>query len=133
MLGGSRSFKAVTNPRTGKARTSKAGKSLRSFKLVAVNGKAAGNCKALASNPKSAASKCFSQWCRINKLQGKCAANVTVVETTRGGHGKTYSYNATRRTHETEVKRKGGKSLTFKYVNKLYTTKNVKNLSSPRK
>lgn len=114
---------------------------VRSFTVLSING--SGNKslndkdvhgRFLATTPKAAASKAFSRWCRDNGKQGKCTATITVFETTRGNQHKKYSYNALRRTHEKQVKYKGKTRsqdviLDIKYVNQLYTTKNVKELS----
>ena len=126
----------------------KKSRDVRSFAILSVNdqnGKIAldektSNGRYLATTPKAAASKAFSRWCKISGKQGKCAATVTVYETTRGNPHKKYSYNALRRTHEKAVDYKGktrsqDTGIQHKYINQLYTTKNVKDLSpgSPNK
>lgn len=109
---------------------------VRSFSVLKVNGKnVSGEEKGrfLAKNPKEAASKAFSRWCRDNNKKSKCSTNIIIYETTRGNPHKQYSYNASRRTHSTNVDLEGT-TVNYKYVNKLYTTDNVSNLrASPSK
>ena len=115
---------------------------VRSFAVLSINGKGGkaaladkdSNGRFLATTPKAAASKAFSRWCRESGKQGKCAATVTIYETTRGNQHKKYSYNALRRTHTSTADYRGKTrssdvAITHKYVNQLYTTKNVKDLS----
>merc|ERR1711907_405905 len=111
-------------------------RNVRSFSVLNVNGKDQNSGRYLAVTPKAAASKAFTSWCRENKKQGKCAASITVYETTRGNSHKKYSYNAARRTHSSTADYRGKTrssdvEITHKYVNVLYTTKNVRTLSSP--
>ena len=112
---------------------------VRSFSLLSVDGKnVQEKGRFLATTPKAAASKAFTRWCRDNRKRGECAANVTVYETTRGNEHKKYSYNAARRSHESTAgyrgrTRKQDVKIAHKYVNVLYTTKNVKTLRSPSK
>merc|ERR1711968_275000 len=123
-------------------------RNVRSFAVLTVNSKDGKQSlhdkttsgRYLATTPKAAASKAFSRFCQENGRQGKCAATITIYETTRGNPHKKYSYNALRRTHEKEVEYRGkGRSqdvgIEHRYVNQLYTTKNVKDLSpgSPAK
>ena len=101
----------------------------RNFKLIEVNGKPINYSSTAKSNtPKAAASKCFSTWCKDNKLKGKCAAEITVQEITQGSKKKPYSYNALRRTNSNTVII-NGKPITYKYINVLYSIKNRKRTS----
>ena len=105
---------------------------LRSFSLLTINGKKVKEGgRYLSSTPKAAASKMFTRWCRDNKKKGQCLATVTIVETTRGHNHNEYSYNAIRREHEHTMEHKDVQIL-HKYVNVLYTTKNVKSKSSKK-
>ena len=123
-------------------------RNVRSFAVLSVNSKDGKQSlhdkttsgRYLATTPKAAASKAFSRFCQENGRQGKCAATITIYETTRGNPHKKYSYNALRRTHEKGVDYRGKRrsqdvEIEHKYVNQLYTTKNVKDLSpgSPAK
>ena len=122
-------------------------RNVRSFSVLSIEGKnrissKKGNIedtiikgRYLATNPKSAASKAFSKWCKHNGKNEKCTATVTIYETTAGNPHKKYSYNALRRAHQTKAvykgkTRSGDVEIEHKYVNQLYTTKNVKSLSS---
>ena len=101
----------------------------RNFKLVEVNDKPINySSEAKSNTPKAAASKCFSTWCKDNKLKGKCAAEITVQEMTQGSKKKQYSYNALRRTNNNTVII-NGKPITYKYINVLYSIKNRKRSS----
>ena len=117
-------------------------RNVRSFAVLSVNSKdgrkqiddKTTNGRYLAPTPKAAASKAFSRFCRENGKAGKCAATITIYETTRGNPHKKYTYNALRRTHEKDVEYRGKRrsqdiDIEHKYVNQLYTTKNVKDLS----
>ena len=113
-------------------------RNVRSFSVLNVNGKDQNSGRFLAVTPKAAASKAFTSWCREHKKRGECAASITVYETTRGNSHKKYSYNAARRVHNAESKYRGKTraqdvKIVHKYVNVLYTTKNVRTLRSPAK
>ena len=116
----------------------KKSRDVRSFSVLNVNGKDQNSGRFLAVTPKAAASKAFTSWCREHKKKGECAASITVYETTRGNSHKKYSYNAARRVHNAESKYRGKTrgqdvKIVHKYVNVLYTTKNVRTLKSPSK
>ena len=117
----------------GRGRKNTNSKGKRVFTLVNVNGKNITNGgRFAAKTAKAAASKAFSRWCRQTKKKGDCTASLTVREVTRGNDPVSYTYNALRRKHEVEVKI-GNQIIKRKYVNKLYTRKNQKRLSSPRR
>lgn len=126
-----RTLKRISQVGRGRKNTNSKGK--RVFTLVNVNGKNISNGgRFSAKTPKAAASKAFSRWCREQKKKGDCTASLTVREVTRGNSPISFTYNALRRKHEVEVKI-GNQIIKRKYVNKLYTRKNQKRLSSPRR
>jgi len=63
------------------------------------------------------AKKAFSSLCQRKKISGRCSMYVAVRETTRGGHGKTYTYLARRHTRAADDKSPFG----HKYRVKLKT------------
>lgn len=117
----------------GRGRKNTNSKGKRVFTLVNVNGKnITDGGRFSAKTAKAAASKAFSRWCRQTNKKGGCTAALTIREVTRGNDPVSYTYNALRRKHEVEVKI-GNQIIKRKYVNKLYTRKNQKRLSSPRR
>ncbi len=95
-MAGSRSAR-VTNPITKKVKTTaKAKKEVRSFVCDSINGKKPNYSQTFSTNPKNAASKHFSSWCKENNKKGGSKAEVVVRESTRGGLGKVFSYQCTR-------------------------------------
>lgn len=121
------------NNQVGRGRKMTNSRGKRVFTLVNVNGKNIKNGgRFSARTPKAAASKAFSRWCREQKKKGDCTASLTVREITRGNKPLSYTYNALRRKHEVEVKI-GNQVIKRNYVNKLYTRKNQKRLSSPKR
>ena len=121
MFGSAKSkYACIVNPRTGKPKLSKKGKKcLRSFKVLTINGKPDTG-RSEASGPSQAASKLFSSWCKKNNKGSRCSTTIRVVETTRGGKGKTYGYNASRAwaRNSTAIK---GKTINFKFTNKMHS------------
>ena len=49
-----------------------------------------------SGGPRSAASKAFSQLCRVKNIKGQCTFYVTVAETTRGSSDKEFTYKLKR-------------------------------------
>lgn len=91
-------------------------KGVRSFSILTVNEKAVSHKgRFLSSTPSSAASKAFSRWCKENRKR-KCAATITMVETTRGNPHKEFAYSAVRKNNKSTAS-KDGKKLSFKYTN----------------
>merc|ERR1712199_2042 len=126
MIGSGKSrYPCVKNPKTGKDRLSGKGKKcVRSFKVLTIDGKP-GKGKFLSATPAQSASKAFSRWCRDNNKGSRCSTTVRVVETTRGGKGKTYGYNASRSWNKSDVKL-NGKKINYKFSNKLHSQKQHK-------
>jgi hypothetical protein len=49
-----------------------------------------------SGGPRSAASKAFSQLCRVKNIKGQCTFYVTVAETSRGSSDKEFTYKLKR-------------------------------------
>jgi len=93
---------------------------VRSFSVYSVNEKEVAKedkGRYLASTPKAAASKAFSRWCKENRKR-RCAATITMVETTRGNPHKEYSYSAVRKNNKAKTMKEGQK-INYKYTNEL--------------
>ena len=119
MIGGKK-YPCVTNKKTGKPHLTKKGKCLRSFKVDTVNGKKETG-RFLSATPAQAASKAFSSWCRKHNKGSRCSTTLRITETTLHGKGKTYGYNASRSWNKTKVPVSGGKTLNFRFSNKLHS------------
>ena len=71
----------VTNPKTGKVKvSSKAKIEQRSFVCLSINGKSQEYNQIFGANPKAAASKHFSSWCRKKNKKGDCSAIIIIKE-----------------------------------------------------
>ena len=126
------------NPIRNKNATAKKnahGNPLRGFVLMTLDGvKCKHSIRKEATNPKAAASKAFTSWCRKTSKSGKCSAVVCIRETTRGNKKKEYCYKASRISNQQTVESNGAKNgIKYKYVNKLYSTRNYRKKSSKKK
>lgn len=93
----------------------------RSFTLVAVvnvkgmkKGKLNLGGRYISRSPAGAAKKAVTQVCRASNIKGQCTLNVTMRETTRGGHHKDFSYKV-KRIHDPVTVERDGVEVTYKY------------------
>jgi hypothetical protein len=121
MFGSGKKYACVRNPKSGAPKLTKKGKCVRSFKVLSIAGKnVKGEHRYLSATPAQSASKAFSKWCKGKA--SRCSTTIRVQETTRGGKGKTYGYNASRSWNKTNAKLKG-KTINFRFSNKLHSQK----------
>ena len=116
----------VTNPKTGKVKVSKKAKiEQRSFVCVSVNGEQQEYNQTFGANPKAAAKKHFTSWCRKKNKKNNCKAVIIIKESTRGSNNKQFSYEAIRQKYDTPKKiLRDGKEIKYKYGMTLTSIKN---------
>ena len=109
----------VTNPKTGKVKvSSKAKIEQRSFVCLSINGKSQEYNQIFGANPKAAASKHFSSWCRKKNKKGDCSAIIIIKESTRKSANKEFKYEAKRQKFNTPKKVKTTSGIiNYKYAN----------------
>jgi len=66
----------------------------------------------------SAASKAFSQLCRVKKIRGQCTLIITVQETTQGSSKKEFTYKFKREKLAKPITLKTKKGKTYKILHK---------------
>jgi hypothetical protein len=93
----------ITNPITGKVKTTASGKPVRSFALVSVNGKKTslldneGNTRYFeTADAMGSCKKIFNKWCTENEKTTCPKVTVCIREATRGSLAKEYTYDCQR-------------------------------------
>jgi hypothetical protein len=105
---------------------SRKGFPLRSFKAVSMKNKPISGGPYYGRNPKQAAAKAFSWYCRKSNRTRACAGTIKIQETTRGNPKTLYGYNAAReflRGNEKGYSDKDGVQVVYNYNSKLYSTR----------